>query len=129
MNKPTLPDRIQSSGLDAAQLFGETFDLVCVHLPSIHNNVVSVVHLLLFRGPSATLFTKGMRVNGGSCCSPSNQWNMIVVTCTLAIQLLNDVSAAAHEARRLLHQSLLTTFVVDVCLHREPTHVGLCQLH
>ena len=53
---------------------------------------------------------------------------MIVVTCALAIQLLNDV-LATDKARRLLHQSLFTTLVVDVCLHEEPTHVGVCQLH
>ena len=46
-----------------------------------------------------------------------------------AIQLLDNVSAAAHKARGLLDQSFLSTLVVDVRLHEEPAHMGLCQLY
>ena len=50
---------------------------------------------------------------------------MIVVSGALAIQLLDDVSAAAHKARRLLDQPLFPTLVIDVRLHEKPAHVGL----
>ena len=45
---------------------------------------------------------------------------MVVVSGALAIQILNDVSAAAHKARRLLDKSLFSTLVIDVRLHEEP---------
>ena len=47
---------------------------------------------------------------------------MVVVSGALAIQLLDDVPTAAHEARRLLDPSILTPSVVNVRLHDEPAH-------
>ena len=52
-----------------------------------------------------------------------------MITGAFAIEFLDDVSAAAHKARRLLHQSFLTAFVLNVGLHQEPAHVGLSQLN
>ena len=119
-------DRIPSTELDAAQLIGDMFDLLCAHPSGIHDQIILVVHFLLPCCPSANRFTKGLRVNGGSCGSPSDQWKMLVITGAFAIQFLDDVSAAAHKARRLLHQSFLSTLVLNVCLHQEPAHVSLC---
>ena len=128
MHRHDSPDRIRSLELDAAQLVGETFDLLCVHPAGTQSNCLCD-HFLLPCCPFAHRFTKGLRVNGGSRSTPSNQWGIIVVSGTLAIQLLDDVSAAAHRARKLLDQSLFSTLVIDVRLHETPAHVGLRQLY
>ena len=129
MHRQHLLDRTRSPGLDAAQLVCETLDLLCVHPSGIYDQVILVVHLLLLGRPSANCFAKGLGVNGGSCGSPSNQWDVIVVTIAFAIQLLDDVSAAGHEPCRFLHQSLFSTLVIDVRFPKKPAHVGLRQLH
>ncbi len=54
---------------------------------------------------------------------------MIVVSGALAIQLVDDVSAATHKACRLLDQSLFSTLVINVRLHKKTTHAGLRQLY
>ena len=45
------PDRIRFLEFDAAQLVGEALNLLCAHLPGVHNHVVTVVHPLLSCGP------------------------------------------------------------------------------
>ena len=54
---------------------------------------------------------------------------MIVVSGALAIQLLDDVLAAAHKACTLLAQSLFSTIVINMRLQQKPAHMGLRQLN
>ena len=129
MHRHNLLDRIRPSKLDAAQFIGEALDLFDVHLSGVYNQVLLLVHLLLLCCPSANCFAKGLRVDGCACGAPPNQWDVIVVSRALTIQLLDDVSAAAHESCGLLHQSHFSTLVVDVRLHEESAHVSLRQLH
>ena len=117
---------VRSSGLDAARLVGEVLDLLCVHLPGVHHHVVAAVNLLLFCNTSANRFAKGLRVYGGTGRSSSHT---VEISGAFAIQFLNDLSTAAHKARRLLDQSLFTASMINVSLHEESAHVRLCHLH